>query len=136
MVVEISLVYFSSAKAGYVSEIPVMSDIPVHDVKKGGSKKAETFAITLYNLQRTINLKKGEKKMKKYPPRTGNPQFYQQRKQEKLCYFCGTKGHMIADCRQQKQKEQETGKSSYSTEILLEDGQSFDKFLESLNITY
>ena len=30
--VEILLVYFSSAKAGYVSEIPVMSDIPVHDV--------------------------------------------------------------------------------------------------------
>ena len=43
---------------------------------------------------------------------------------------------MIADCRQQKQKEQETGKSSHSTEILLEDGQSFDEFLESLNITY
>ena len=33
VVVEISLVYFSSAKAGYVSEIPVMSDIPVHDVR-------------------------------------------------------------------------------------------------------
>ena len=43
---------------------------------------------------------------------------------------------MIADCSQRKQKEQETGKSSYSTEILMEDGQSFDKFLESLNITY
>ena len=43
---------------------------------------------------------------------------------------------MIADCRQRKQKEQESGKSSHSTEILLEDGQSFDEFLESLNITY
>ena len=43
---------------------------------------------------------------------------------------------MIADCRQQKQKEQESGKSSHSTEILMEDGQSFDEFLESLYITY
>ena len=43
---------------------------------------------------------------------------------------------MIADCRQRKQKEEETGKSSHSTEILMEDGQSFDKFLESLNVTY
>ena len=43
---------------------------------------------------------------------------------------------MIADCHQRKPKEQETGKSSHSTEILLEDGQSFDEFLESLNITY
>ena len=43
---------------------------------------------------------------------------------------------MIADCHQRKQKEHETGKSSQSTEILLEDGQSFDEFLESLNITY
>ena len=43
---------------------------------------------------------------------------------------------MIADCRQRKQKEQETGKSLHSTEILKEDGQSFDEFLESLNITY
>ena len=43
---------------------------------------------------------------------------------------------MIADCCQRKQKEQESGKSSHSTEILLEDGQSFDEFLESLNITY
>ena len=45
---------------------------------------------------------------------------------------------MIADCRQRKQKEQEIGKTwtSYSTEILLEDGQSFDEFLELLNITY
>ena len=43
---------------------------------------------------------------------------------------------MIADCRLRKQKEQETGKSSHSTEILLEDRQSFDKFLESLNVTY
>ena len=43
---------------------------------------------------------------------------------------------MIADCRQRKQKEQESGKSSHSTEILLEDGQSFDEFLESLNVTY
>ena len=43
---------------------------------------------------------------------------------------------MIADCRQQKQKEQESGKSSHSTEILMEAGQSFDEFLESLNITY
>ena len=43
---------------------------------------------------------------------------------------------MIADCRQRKQKEQESGKSFHSTEILLEDGQSFDEFLESLNVTY
>ena len=43
---------------------------------------------------------------------------------------------MSADCHQRKQKEQELGKSSHSTEILLEDGQSFDEFLESLNITY
>ena len=43
---------------------------------------------------------------------------------------------MIADCRQQKQKEQELGKSSHSTEILMEDGQSFDQFLESLNVIY
>ena len=67
--------------------------------KQGGSKKAEIFAITQHNQQRTINLKKGQKKTKKYPPRTGNPQLYQQRKQEKRCYFCGKKGHMIADCR-------------------------------------
>ena len=104
--------------------------------KQGGSKKTESFAITQHNQQRTINLKKGQKKTKKYPPRTGNPQLYQQRKQEKLCYFCGKKGHMIADCRQRKQKEEESGKSSHSTEIFLEDGQSFDEFLESLNITY
>ena len=31
LVVEISLVYFSNAKADYVSEIPIMSDIPVND---------------------------------------------------------------------------------------------------------
>ena len=68
--------------------------------KQGNSKKAETFTITQHNQQRTINLKKGQKKTKKYPPRTGNPQLYQQRKQEKLCYFYGKKGHMIADCRQ------------------------------------
>ena len=68
--------------------------------KQGGSKKAETFAITQNNQQRTMNLKKGQKKTKKYPPRTGNPQLYQQRKQEKTCYVCGKKGHMIADCRQ------------------------------------
>ena len=43
---------------------------------------------------------------------------------------------MIADCCQRKQKEQELGKSSCSTEILLEDGQPFNEFLESLNITY
>ena len=43
---------------------------------------------------------------------------------------------MIADCRQRKQKEQEIGKRSHGTEILLEDSQSFDEFLESLNITY
>ena len=43
---------------------------------------------------------------------------------------------MIADGRQRKQKEQESGKSSYSTEILMEDGQSFNEFLESLNVTY
>ena len=43
---------------------------------------------------------------------------------------------MIADCCQRKQKEQETGKSSHSMEILIEDGQSFDEFLESLNVTY
>ena len=43
---------------------------------------------------------------------------------------------MIADCCQRKQKEQEIGKSSQSTEILLEDGKSFDEFLESLNVTY
>ena len=41
--------------------------------KQGESKKAETFAITQYNQQRTINLKKGLKKTKKYPLRTGNP---------------------------------------------------------------
>ena len=79
---------------------------------------------------------KGQKKTKKYPPRTGNPQLYQQRKQEKLCYFSGKKGLMIADCRQRKQKEQETGKSAHCTEILLKDGQSFDELLESLNISY
>ena len=104
--------------------------------KQGGSKKAETFTITRHNQQRMINLKKGQKKTKKYPPRTGNPQLYQLGKQEKLCYFCRKKGHMIADCRQRKQKEQETGKSTHRTEILLEDEQSFDEFLESLNITY
>ena len=43
---------------------------------------------------------------------------------------------MIADCHQQKQKEQVTGKSSHSTEILLDIVQSFDEFLESLNVTY
>ena len=43
---------------------------------------------------------------------------------------------MIADCRQRKQKEQETGKSSHSMEILMEDGQTFDEFLETLNFTY
>ena len=32
MVVEISFVYLSYAKAGYMSEIPVMSDIPTNDV--------------------------------------------------------------------------------------------------------
>ena len=32
VVVKISLVYYSYAKAGYVSEIPVMSDIPTNDV--------------------------------------------------------------------------------------------------------
>ena len=45
--------------------------------KYGGSKKAETFAITQHNQQQTINLKKGQKETKKYPPRTGNPQLYQ-----------------------------------------------------------
>ena len=45
---------------------------------------------------------------------------------------------MTADCRQRKHKELESGKSSHSTEILLEDGQSFNEleFLESLNVTY
>ena len=43
---------------------------------------------------------------------------------------------MIADSRQRKQKEQESGKSSHSREILLDDRQSFDEFLESLNFTY
>ena len=79
--------------------------------KSGGSKKAETFAITQHNQQRTINLKKGQKKTKKYLLRTGNPRLYQEKKQEQLCYFCGKKGHMIADCRQRKQKEQEDRKS-------------------------
>ena len=102
----------------------------------GGSKKIETFAITQHNQQRTINLKKGQKKTTKHPPRTGNPQLYHQRKQEKLSYFYGKKGHMIADCCQRKEKEPETGICLHSTEILLEDGQSFDEFLESLNITY
>ena len=47
--------------------------------KQGGLKKAKTFAIIQHNQQRTINLKKGQKKTKKYPSRTGNPQLYQQR---------------------------------------------------------
>ena len=40
MVVEISLVYFSYAKADYVSEIPVMSDIPTNDVTNNIQKKS------------------------------------------------------------------------------------------------
>ena len=43
---------------------------------------------------------------------------------------------MITDCCQRKQKEQEIGTSSHSTEIFMEDRQSFDEFLESLNVTY
>ena len=49
MVVEIWLVYFSCTKADYVSEIPVVSGIPVQDVNGVVQQYNQRQSCGLYN---------------------------------------------------------------------------------------
>ena len=77
------------------------------------------------------NKKKGHGKRqgKRYPPRKGNPKLYQERNQNKTCYFYSKPGHMIAECRSRIHQEK-VGKCTRST--VLED--SFENFMETLSL--
>src|SRR6266576_4453242 len=97
-----------------------------------GRESNESNAIS----STTPNQKKGKPNKKQYPPRQGNEQLYQQRRRDKLCYFCGKKGHMIAQCNTRKNKDQQGNQkkvSSNFTEIEDQNDNTFEEFLESFS---
>ena len=84
---------------------------------KGRSGETNAIQYRQPNHQKQQQQKTSQTK-KQYPPRKGNEQLYQQRKKNKECYFCGKKGHMIAECRSKRFKESGGQRpSSNSTEL-------------------
>ena len=93
---------------------------------KRTGKETESNAIQPYqphqrNQKKPYKPQNTTPQKKQWPPRRGNDRQYQQRKKDNQCYYCGRKGHGIAECRTKKYNESQKGGgrhlSSNSTQL-------------------
>ena len=106
-----------------------------------GGKDTESFAVQHHPGQHKNNRKRGGPRdgKKTYPPRRGDKKQYEERKQNRQCYFCGKDGHFIDKCLARKHKERTEGgqqkPSSHSME-LAQEPETLEECLETLGISF